>query len=278
MTMMRATLPFALTAALCAGAVMTSQAQSTDSVTVPFSDPARPGTVTVSMPNGRIIVKGGNRKDVLVSSVAREEEPRRGRTRDSGAAAGLQRLTQRGGFEVTEANNQMTIDANQRNREVNVEIQVPTRVNLKLHGLNGGDILVDNVDGDLEVQHQNGSIRLVNVAGSVVANSQNGNVVVTMSRLTGDKAMAFTSFNGNVDLTMPATTKANLKMQSGNGDIFTDFDVQTRPGTPPQTSRRSDGRIRIEVNQAIYGAINGGGPEFELRTFNGNIYVRKAAQ
>ena len=26
---------------------------------------------------------------------------------------------------------------------------------------------------------------------------------------------------------------------------------------------------------AVYGAVNGGGPDFEIRTFNGNVYVRK---
>jgi hypothetical protein len=30
------------------------------------------------------------------------------------------------------------------------------------------------------------------------------------------------------------------------------------------------------VDRAIYGSINGGGPDFEMRTFNGNVYVRKA--
>ena len=31
----------------------------------------------------------------------------------------------------------------------------------------------------------------------------------------------------------------------------------------------------IEVNKSITGTINGGGPELELRTFNGSVYVRK---
>jgi hypothetical protein len=42
--------------------------------------------------------------------------------------------------------------------------------------------------------------------------------------------------------------------------------------------RGGDGRFRIDVGQAIQGSVNGGGPEFELRTFAGNIYLRKGAQ
>jgi hypothetical protein len=33
------------------------------------------------------------------------------------------------------------------------------------------------------------------------------------------------SFNGDVDVTFPASLKASIKMQSNMGDIFTDFDM-----------------------------------------------------
>ena len=50
--------------------------------------------------------------------------------------------------------------------------------------------------------------------------------------------------------------------------------MPSRPAAAPQA--RTDGRIRIiDANQSVYGAINGGGPEFELRTYNGDIWVRK---
>jgi hypothetical protein len=53
--------------------------------------------------------------------------------------------------------------------------------------------------------------------------------------------------------------------------------MQPRPVAAPQV--RSDGRTRIiDANQSVYGAINGGGPEFELRTYNGDIFVRRGAQ
>ena len=81
-------------------------------------------------------------------------------------------------------------------------------------------------------------------------------------------------------MTLPASAKANLKMRSDMGEIFSAFDIQNRPvtSTAPQAGRRSDGGFRLEVNQSIQGSVNGGGPEFELRTFNGNIYLRKGAQ
>ena len=63
------------------------------------------------------------------------------------------------------------------------------------------------------------------------------------------------------------------------GEIFTDFDIQVRSNAAVgQSARGADGRIRIEVNRSIEGSVNGGGPEFEFRTFNGSIFVRKGAK
>ena len=89
--------------------------------------------------------------------------------------------------------------------------------------------------------------------------------------------MAFTSLNGTVDVTLPPTTKANLRLRSDRGDVYSDFDVQLAPAAAPvvEESRSSNGRYRISRNRSIVGTINGGGPEFELRTFNSNVYVRK---
>ena len=42
--------------------------------------------------------------------------------------------------------------------------------------------------------------------------------------------MAFTSLNGIVDVTLPASVKANVKLRSDQGDVFTDFDIQLTPG------------------------------------------------
>ena len=291
MRVMRTVLhPLALSV-LCAGAVGVAQTQqNAQQLTVPFSDPSRPGTLRINLVQGGVTIRGANRKDVLIEAQASEERPGRGRLIVGGGtvilrgrgrggsdnAAGLRRLTQGGGFVVEEDNNEVQVTA-RANRGTDFTIQVPTRTNLKLSTVNDGPVVVENVEGEIEANNQNESVTLTNVAGSVVVNAHNGKVKVIMTRLTTDKAMAFTSFNGDVDVTLPASVKANLKMRSDMGEIFTDFDVQVRPVTPvaPQSARGRDGRIRIDVNQTIQGSVNGGGPEFELRTFNGNIYVRR---
>lgn len=275
--------------ALCVMASGVAEAQQSDQataqqVTVPLSDPSRPATLTVNLIQGGVTIRGTNRKDVLVEAQSIEERRGSGRGRGSGrspdSAAGLRRIVQSGGFEIEENNNQIRVTSGANHAGTNFTIQVPARINLKLTTLNQGPIIVENVEGEIEVNNQNESVTMTNVAGSVVANAHNGHVKVVMTRLASDKAMAFTSFNGNVDVTLPPSVKANLKLRSDMGEVFTDFDIQVRPATTtaPQAVRGGDGRIRIDVNKSVQGTVNGGGPEFELRTFNGNIYVRRGAQ
>lgn len=279
MRLTRSAFVLLLTVLLASAAALAQQAG--DTVAVPLSDPGRAATVRVETMNGTIVVRGENRKDVLVTSRGGNDNsrsrPGRGRRGNQpDPAAGLQRLTQNAGLTITEANNIVSVETGMSHGG-EIEVRVPARTSLRLEGLNGSGITVENVEGDIEVEHLNGAVRLTNVAGSVVAEAHNGNITVVLNRITADKAMSFVSFNGSVDVTLPATAKANLRMRSDNGDVFTDFDVQIRQTPQPQPSQQRGGRFKVEVNQAVTGTINGGGPDFELRTFNGNIYLRKGS-
>ena len=267
-------LPWLVVAAGCAtnGTIVRAQ-QSPERLVVNLSDPSKPATVRVHVLMGRITVRGVSRKDVQI-----EARSRSGWRIPQGDTTGLRRLTQSPEFSVEEEHNEVTVSSSiRRGRGTDFDIQVPTRTNLRLSTLTGGELLVDDVEGEIEVNNVNGPITLTKVSGSVVAHSVNGSVKTTFARVMPEKAMAFTSLNGSIDVTLPPSTKANLKLRSDMGDVFTDFDVQLRPTRAATVDdlNRGKGRFRIEVNKSISGTINGGGPELELRTFNGSVYVRK---
>jgi hypothetical protein len=146
-----------------------------------------------------------------------------------------------------------------------------------IDALNSGSVTVENVEGDLEIENLNGPVTLTSIAGSVVADATNGAIKATMTRLNAAKAMAFTSLNGVIDVTLPAAARANLKLRSDMGDVYTDFDIQLGaiPPPPARENRRGGGGTRIEVNKSVTGTINGGGPEIELRSHNGSVYLRR---
>ena len=264
--------------ALVLGVVSMAVAQqpAADQVTVPLTDPSRPALIDVSLVSGSITVRGSNRKDVLVIAHPDTDRLDRPGRRYDADATGLRRIPQTAGFRISEEANRVKVASDSPNRSISFEIQAPSRSNLKLHTVNGGEIVVENIEGDLDVSNVNGGIALNSVAGSVMAGTTNGDVRATLTRVADQKQMAFTSLNGTVDVTLPPATKANLRLRSDNGDVYSDFDVQIAPAAAVvQESRSANGRYRISRNRAIVGAINGGGPEFELRTFNSNVYVRK---
>jgi hypothetical protein len=243
-------------------------------VTVPLSDASRPGALHVSLVQGSISVKAGNRKDVLV-----EVRPRERGDADSdeksAKSSGLRQIYQPTAFTVEEENNRVEVSANDPRHACDIFIEVPARMDLNLSTVNSGQIQVEGVEGEQEISNVNGAITLSRVAGSVVAHTTNGAINVTLTRVTPGKSMAFTTLNGAVDVSLPPSTKANLRLRSDQGQLFTDFDF-TQQAVEMKETREAGGRTMKEIGKVIGGSINGGGPEFELRSFNGNVYVRKA--
>ena len=249
---------------------------SGDRVAVPLSDPARPAFVKAHLLNGSIAVKGYEGKEVIVEAKARSGDE----DRDRGGAAGMHRIPINStGLEVEEESSRVDIGAASTQRTIDLSITVPVHTSLSLHTVNDGDISVSNVDGELDVNDVNGSVTLTGVSGTVVAHALNGKVLVTFNRVNPSKPMAFSSLNGDIDVTFPADLKANLVISSDRGDVFSDFDVAMAARAPQQVaedSRSQDGRYHVKIDKTVRGAINGGGQEIQFRNFNGNIYIRKA--
>jgi DUF4097 and DUF4098 domain-containing protein YvlB len=88
--------------------------------------------------------------------------------------------------------------------------------------------------------------------------------------------MAFSTLNGNVDITFPASLKANVKLKSDRGEIYSDFDVITEKHGPNVSHNNKSGMYNLKVEDWVYGKIDGCGPEMMMKNMNGNIYIRKA--
>jgi len=249
-----------------------------DRVTVPFSDPARPKRLQASVLNGSITVKGYDGKEAIVE--ARPESGHHKRER-ADRSDGMHRIDMGGsGLVVEESDNLITVGTRAMNDNISISIQVPYNTSVKMHDVNGGELTVDHITGDVELDITNGRATATHISGSAVVHALNDRVLVTLDKVTPDKPMSFSSLNGDIDVTLPADIKAKVKLKSDNGAVYSDFDIQMDASARKpvvQDSKDSDrGRYRVQFDRAMYGNINGGGPELQLTTFNGNIYIRKA--
>lgn len=245
-----------------------------DRIVVTLSDPSRPATVSVDVLHGGITVKGGDTKEIII-----EARVRGSRRESESKSGGMRRLAVSStGLAVEEQNNKVDVEVDALQRTVDITLTVPRQTSLKLGSTNNGNIVVSDVEGEFDVDNTNGSITLTNISGSAVAHALNGRVLVTFVRVN-QKSMAFSSLNGHIDVTFPADLKANVSFDPGQGEVFTDFDVQLQSGSPKsivEDSRGQGGKYKVQVDQMIRGTINGGGPEIQFTNFNGNIYLRKA--
>ncbi len=165
-----------------------------DRIPVTLSDPSRPARVKVSLVNGGITVKAYEGKEVVVEARVRNRE----NSRNEG---GPKRLTiSSTGLSVEEESNEVNINTDSYMHPIDVTVSVPVHTALKLRAVNDGDIVVTGVDGDLDVDDVNGSVTLNNVSGSAVAHALNGHLNATFTKVDPQKAMAFSSLNGNIDV------------------------------------------------------------------------------
>lgn len=246
-----------------------------DRVSVPFSDPSKPGTVKVSLIAGGITVKGYAGKEVMVEAHSRDRERHRDRERTDG----LHRIDMgSSGLSVEEVDNVVQIGTRSYIAPVDLTIQVPYSTSLKLGAINDGEIVVEHVNGEIDVNNTNGGVKLTNISGSAVAHALNGNVVVTFDKVTPGKTMSFSSLNGEINVTLPPDLKARVKVKSDNGEVYSDFDIKMDAGSQKLLMEENGshaGKYRVRFDRGLFGTINGGGAEMQFTNFNGNIYIRK---
>jgi hypothetical protein len=248
-----------------------------EKISVPLTDPGRPVFLNVGLISGGIAVKGYPGKEVIVEATRKQEEDE---DRHEEKTAGKMKLIPNTSMGLTaeEEDNTVSVSTGLRGISYSIDlvIQVPAACSMKLSTVNGGDIQVENVNGDLEVNNTNGSITLKQIAGSAVAQTVNGEVRVEFTRVNADKAMSFSSLNGDIDVTFPASLKATVQLKSEQGEIYSDFDVQMqKTDARVDKSEKGKGKYRVTVEKAMRGTINGGGQEIQFNNFNGSIYIRK---
>ncbi|NAY92755.1 hypothetical protein GTQ34_12590 [Muricauda sp. JGD-17] len=249
--------------------VAQAQEKEIDLFTIPLSSPSKEGMLKVEQLSGSINVIAYEGKEVIVKVMVGEVE-------NSGQSKyGMKRIGGSGlSISAEEENNVVKIDNEAWNRKTDFEIKVPKNFSLKLKTVNDGDIYVEGVSGDMEISNVNGHITLKNVSGSAITDTTNGEVKVNFNSVKEDSDMAFSSFNGNVEVTFPSMIKANVKAKSDMGEIYSDFNMAISEREPKVEKGQSARGYKVKIEQWLRGTINGGGPEILFKTFNGDILIK----
>lgn len=260
-----------LAAVLLACSLLAPGQERLQTIDVPLSRPGEPIRLDIDLLTARIEVIGEDREDASFEvSVAGGE---RKIITPSGA------LPISGGsyaFEIDEDDNEISFDSDHRAGRVTVLARVPRHANVSLSTVNDGEIIVSNIVGNLELSNTNGPITARDISGSVIAESINATIDVNFASLDEVNASSFETLNGDIFVGIPVTAGAQLHLDSGQGEITSDFEVEVMPSEG--TVRRDDdgNGTAIRIENVIVAKINGGGPVLRLKSLHGDMHIRQA--
>lgn len=145
----------------------------------------------------------------------------------------------------------------------------------------GGDLSVNNFKGELDVSMMYHDVRLSNVYGPAAVNTVYGGIEATYSAGPPAEDLHFHSTYNSVDVTLPNNVKADLRLSTSYGDMYTDFDIDVKANMDKGSKKEEDeyhgcddcphGNNRGGLN----GSLNGGGKLISLRATYQDIYLRK---
>lgn len=255
------------------------RAQDSGEFTVPFSNPSGPMKLMVDIKTGSIKVKGTARKDVLVKYSSEKDDDDDDHDRDhdrKSSRDGLKKISSGTmNLEASEFQNTVKVNSDNWSAKIEVTIEVPSTINMKVKTYNDGDLDISNITGTVELINYNGAIAATGISGTVVAETYNGDIKIVYDKLTPDAPLSYANYNGDIDLTFPAGLKASLKLKTKQGEIYSGFDAQVQKSAPVTKTESKTGVYKVQIDDWVKVDINGGGPEISVQTYNGDIYLRK---
>ena len=240
-----------------------------EQITIPLADSETQGLLIIDHYKGAIEVTGYEGSVVIINAKLRYEE-------DLVSKDGMKRIRSNLiQLAAVEKDREITVSSNSQFKTIDLDIQIPYDFSVKLQKYDYGKISIHDLRGEMEISNLNGDIILTNIIGSAVLNTVDGDILVQIKEAAENIPMAFSTIEGNIDITLPKDIKTNIKMKSDQGDIFTDFDIEIKKREKISERSDKDDQYKIMLEDWTYGKINGGGPEYLIKTFRGNIYLRK---
>lgn len=279
---------FLLAAAVTVLLLTAARASENETATIKFSDPAKPGTLKVTVANGDIHLKGAETDEVRVTTDLKPEEPAQRKD-------GLRVLTSSASYTLTEKDNVVSLTYGNEGWPSSggeFTLTVPRNTIIIVNSNFGGDVEIGGVTGNIEVKSLNGEVHLDDIDGAALVETMNGEIHASVHALHDGKPLSFTSMNGEVALHLPADAKANIRLRTHNGSILTDFDEKAlvtkteslRVGGHSRSARAphaSTGNADEETKEAVREAVRVGvevAHEVALAAHDAAVQARNAAR
>jgi len=153
-----------------------------------------------------------------------------------------------------------------RNREdswasVEYTVTLPRRAQLDGAELVNGSLDVEGVQGSVRASLVNGNVKASDLGGEVKLSTVNGGIEANVAALATTKGVQMSSVNGSIVLIVPPGINADVKASTLHGAITNDLGLQV-----------DDGQF---VGHSLSGQIGTGGARIRLNNVNGSISIKR---
>ena len=153
------------------------------------------------------------------------------------------------------------------------DLEVPRDLSIDIKTVNDGDITIDNIRGNYEVNNVNGEITMTGLRGSGKGYTVNGDLICYFDQNPKEDCN-FGTINGDVKLYFQNPLSAQFAMKTFNGDAYSDFEL-THVASDPEIIKETNGRTRYKSVHRYCATAGHGGPLIKWDGFNGNLLILK---
>lgn len=175
-------------------------------------------------------------------------------------------VNQTNNFRVQQFGDVFQIETNMFSFSNHVFVLTPERASVAILSRDIGNINVENIYGEVNAEANAGNITLKNINGTINAATVHGNVVADQSNQTDIQPLFISTFIGNIEVITPRQAQNTALLSSELGNLYSNFKTLNKITVAADKN--------ISRNRTLSFDLNGGGTEFVLNTFKGDIYLR----
>lgn len=224
-----------------------------------------------------ITIEGYNGTEVIIQGKRSNDEDEDDRAKGLRVISGSGSVDNTGlGLSAVKEGNDLTIEQVSKNSKGRYTIKIPQGIGIlyEHNDHSGEELIVRNFSSEIEVSAHYNDVKLFDITGPMSVNTTHGDVEATFKKVSQNNPITIRSSHGWIDVTMPNDTKANLKLKSSHGDMFTDFNIDKSIKGVNVKNPKKNNCGSCDDNKML-GGINGGGVLVDLYSSHDNIYLRK---